>query len=106
MCEGGAEEWGVSRAIFFLSGILCRHFAVEPQSDGSYFIDRSSKWFSVILDYLRTRKLSVDINDMKRSDRIEFQTELEFYCLGSLLDLFQGSFLYYCCMRCLLLCLF
>ena len=67
-----------------------RHFAVEPQADGSYFIDRSSKWFSVILDYLRTRKLSLDIYDLKRAERIEFQTEVEFYGLGSLLDLFQG----------------
>jgi hypothetical protein len=69
----------------------CRHFTVEPQSDGSFFIDRSSKWFSVILDYLRTRKFSLDICDLKSADRIEFQTELEFYGLCSLLDLFQGA---------------
>jgi hypothetical protein len=30
---------------------------------------------------------------MKLADRIELQAELEFYGLGSLLDLFQGAFL-------------
>ena len=74
-------------------GDYCRHFAVEPQSDGSYFIDRSSKWFSVILDYLRTRSLSVDIYDMGGSDRVALQKELEFYGFASLLDLFQGILL-------------
>jgi hypothetical protein len=76
----------------FFRFLLYRHFAVEPQPDGSYFIDRSSKWFSVILDYLRTRRFGLDIYDMKRADRIEFQAELEFYGLGSLFDFFQGVF--------------
>jgi hypothetical protein len=91
-CLGTLLHTGHTSLEAFAVSYCCRHFAVEPQPDGSFFIDRSSKWFSVILDYLRTRKLSLDIYDLKRAERIEFQTEVEFYGLSSLLDLFQGVF--------------
>jgi hypothetical protein len=67
--------------------VLGRHFAVEPSADGSYFIDRSSKWFRCILDYLRNYQLSVDLHESTQTERSELRAELEFYGLASALEL-------------------
>ncbi len=66
---------------------LRRHFAVEPSADGSYFIDRSSKWFRCILDYLRNYQLSVDLHELSQTERSELRVELEFYGLACALEL-------------------
>ncbi len=81
---------------------LGRHFAVDPSTDGSYFIDRSSKWFRCILDYLRNYQLSVDMSALSQTERSELRAELEFYGLASALELF-GTRL---SMRNLMCCLF
>jgi len=67
---------------------LGRHFAVEPSADGSYFIDRSSKWFRCILDYLRNYQMSVDVFALSQTERSELRAELEFYGIASALELF------------------
>jgi hypothetical protein len=72
-------------------GHLPRHFAVEPSADGSYFIDRSSKWFRCILDYLRNYQLSVDMFALSKTERGELRAELQFYGLASALEVFGMS---------------
>ena len=70
---------------------VSRHFAVSQSSDGSYFIDRSPKWFPHILDYLRSHTLALDLLTLKPSDRQELRQEVEFYGYDSLLAYFEGT---------------
>ncbi len=79
---------------------------MAPSADGSYFIDRSSKWFRCILDYLRNYQLSVDLFALSQTERDELKTELEFYGLASALDMFgTRAALSRCSARCSFACL-
>jgi hypothetical protein len=81
-------SWIVWIACHHVHAKVGRHFSVAPSADGSYFIDRSSKWFRCILDYLRNYQLSVDIFDLSKTERRELRAELEFYGLVSALEMF------------------
>ncbi len=85
--------------------LLGRHFAVDPSTDGSYFIDRSSKWFRCILDYLRNYQLSLDISALSQTERSELRAELEFYGLAGALELL-GTFAMRDLMCCLLVIIY
>ena len=50
---------------------------MQPEEDGAYFIDRSHKYFEVILEYLRTGKLS--ISHLNREQKDNLQHELDYY---------------------------
>jgi hypothetical protein len=50
-----------------------------PGADGSYFIDRSPKHFELIMDYLRTGKLST--KELKSGEIEELEKELDYYLL-------------------------
>jgi hypothetical protein len=62
-------------------------FSISPSSDGSFFIDRSPKWFRCVLDYLRAHSLSVDLHELSASERAELRTECQFYGIASLLEM-------------------
>ncbi len=56
-------------------------------SHAQYFIDRNPKYFDVILDWLRTSRLSATILEKPRSNTAELQDlreEAEYYSLSSL----------------------
>ena len=59
-------------------------FSVQPNKDGSYFIDRDGKCFGHILDFLRTRKVFIK-NDECLIERI--LEESEYYNLPALQSL-------------------
>jgi hypothetical protein len=93
LCVTACSSGTLCKEPSYLQGMFSGHFSVPPSEDGSYFIDRDSKWFGVILNYLRTHNLSVSIADMSITERHELKVEVEFYGLGSLLDLFGNDFL-------------
>eukprot|EP00026_Physarum_polycephalum_P005143 Phypoly_transcript_05172.p1 GENE.Phypoly_transcript_05172~~Phypoly_transcript_05172.p1 ORF type:complete len:365 (+),score=43.73 Phypoly_transcript_05172:909-2003(+) len=49
----------------------------KPGDEGSYFVDRSPKYFAIILEYLRTGKLSVSHLNSEQMDNLT--AELDYY---------------------------
>lgn len=52
---------------------------IQPDTDGSYFIDRNPKYFDIILDLLRNGALPVTAKDMTTRQMQELQKELDYY---------------------------
>ncbi len=72
----------------YLAGLFSGNFDGAPNAQGQYFIDRDPRFFSAILNYLRTRRFSIDMTTLSELDQELLQCELEFYCIESLLALF------------------
>jgi len=49
----------------------------QPDEDGSYFIDRNPKYFSVILDYMRGGK--INLKSWNKGDVKRLQEDLDYY---------------------------
>ena len=60
-------------------------YAVKPQQDGSYFIDRDGKLFAFILEYLRTGQLILP-SDWDKADIWRFYVEVKYFMVKSLFD--------------------
>eukprot|EP01006_Ploeotia_vitrea_P012772 TRINITY_DN33735_c0_g1_i1.p1 TRINITY_DN33735_c0_g1~~TRINITY_DN33735_c0_g1_i1.p1 ORF type:complete len:535 (-),score=38.40 TRINITY_DN33735_c0_g1_i1:128-1732(-) len=56
-----------------------------PDCGEAFFVDRSPKFFHEILDYLRDRKLYLQVEQLSEEERDRFVADLEFYQIGSLL---------------------
>jgi len=70
----------------YFYGLVARGW--KPDSNGTYFIDRSPKLFSIIFDYLRDGDLTRDeIENLSLADRKMLQKELDYYLLPNIQDI-------------------
>jgi hypothetical protein len=69
----------------FLSSLVDGLFMQEPEEDGSYFIDRSPRYFDIVLDYLR--KGSIYLERFQEYELRELEEEASFYQIQSLVDI-------------------
>ncbi|KAG0167552.1 BTB (POZ) domain-containing protein [Apophysomyces sp. BC1015] len=69
-----------------LSIMFSGHRTITPDADGSYFIDRDSTYFRLVLNYLRDLRIPPNVrNDPKIMD--ELMQEARFYKISGLLKL-------------------
>ena len=66
-----------------LAAMFSGKFEVKPSEDGAFFIDRDGKHFRFILNYCRTRKLTLP---KRATFRDELAEEAEFYQIQRILD--------------------
>eukprot|EP01124_Arcella_intermedia_P019784 TRINITY_DN2712_c0_g2_i1.p1 TRINITY_DN2712_c0_g2~~TRINITY_DN2712_c0_g2_i1.p1 ORF type:complete len:226 (-),score=32.18 TRINITY_DN2712_c0_g2_i1:594-1271(-) len=57
--------------------VLASSDAWKPDQDGTYFIDRSPKYFEYVLDYLRSGVL--DLEDLPARDKKRIQMEFDYF---------------------------
>jgi hypothetical protein len=74
-----------------LSAMFSGQFNLEPDEDGSYFIDRDPKHFATILNYLRTGMLILK-EDQSSAELKEFRLEAEFYQVEGLLKQLEKKY--------------
>ncbi|PRP85000.1 hypothetical protein PROFUN_07288 [Planoprotostelium fungivorum] len=63
----------------YFSAMLANSDHFKPEDDGSYFIDRSPKYFEIILQYLRSGTICTQ--GMTREQMRELVSELDYYCI-------------------------
>lgn len=75
----------------FFTSLLNENFE-EPLKDrsGNIFIDRSPKYFSFILDYLRNGICTqCDLDVFNKTEKYHLLLEARFYCIGPLIEILE-----------------
>eukprot|EP01103_Thecamoeba_quadrilineata_P000545 TRINITY_DN10474_c0_g1_i1.p1 TRINITY_DN10474_c0_g1~~TRINITY_DN10474_c0_g1_i1.p1 ORF type:complete len:341 (-),score=43.15 TRINITY_DN10474_c0_g1_i1:36-1025(-) len=74
-----------------LAAMFSGNFSIEPDSDGEYFIDRSPKYFPIILEFLRDSTLDSEISRYDSDDLDHLLKELDYYGLDRLIELIRPT---------------
>jgi BTB/POZ domain len=89
----GGQRFETSRTTLSKSPFFATYFSkrwdTKPDSDGSYFIDRSPRSFEYILEFLRNGSILVE--GLKLRDRHLLRQDAEFYQMEGLLELLDAA---------------
>ncbi|KAL0479594.1 hypothetical protein AKO1_015072 [Acrasis kona] len=65
----------------FFSAMFSGMFSVEPEQDGTYFIDREPGDFGIILERLRGQDVKKVVQSLDGERRVRLLNDVRFYCL-------------------------